>query len=179
MRRFLAGVCALVTIAAAAVQAGHHEGSDKKQEVVIGTVFSDDGSAYAVVAGDTGLQQVWVDYIKAHNDRDLKRIAAINADDWTGYPPDGTVIKGNAAHIEWLDAWFKTSDDPKWKVKWMIANTGPNAQGEMETWLTTGNDITFNDADGNSVTEHHVHDIQFAGKQIKLINVYSRPTPAE
>jgi len=64
-------------------------------------------------------------------------------------PPDGTAIKGNAAHIEWLDAWFKTSDEPKWKVKWMIANTGPSEQGEIETWLTTGNDITFNDAEGN------------------------------
>ena len=61
----------------------------------------------------------------------------------------------------------------------MIANTGPNEQGETETWLTTGNDITFNDAEGNSVTEHHAHDVQFAGNQIKLINVYSRPTPAE
>ena len=39
--------------------------------------------------------------------------------------------------------------------------------------------VTFNDAEGNSVTEHHVHDVQFVGKQIKLINVYSRPTPAE
>ena len=72
--------------------------------------------------------------------------------------------KGNAAHIEWLDAWFETSDNPNWKVKWMIANTEPNEQGETETWLTTGNDIKFNDAEGNSVTEHHVHDVQFAGK---------------
>jgi len=49
----------------------------------------------------------------------------------------------------------------------------------MGTWLTTGNDIIFKDAEGNSVTEHHVHDVHFVGKQIKLINVYSRPTPAE
>ena len=45
----------------------------------------------------------------------------------------------------------------------------------METWLTTGKDITFKDAEGNSVTEHHVHDVQFVVNQIKLINVYSRP----
>ena len=178
MRHLLLAVCALV-MSAAGVQAGHHEGEGEKQGVVIGTVFSDEGSPYPLVAGDTGLQQIWVDYIKAHNDRDLEKIAEINADDWTGYPPDGTAIKGNAAHIEWLDAWCKTSDEPNWKVKWMIANTGPNEQGEMETWLTTGNDITFNDTEGNSVTEHHVHDVQFAGKQIKLINVYSRLTPAE
>ena len=179
MRHFLVGIYALVVMSAVGVQAGHHEGEGEKQGVVIGTVFSDEGAPYSLIAGDTGLQQIWVDYIKAHNDRDLEKIAEINAEDWTGYPPDGTAIKGNAAHIEWLEAWFKTSDNPKWKVKWMIANTGPSEQGEMETWLTTGNDITFNDAEGNSVTEHHVHDVQFVGQQIKLINVYSRPTPAE
>ena len=178
MKYFLIAVCGFV-VAVADAQAGHHEGEGEKQEVVIGTVFSDDGSPYSLLAGDTALQQIWVDYINAHNDRDLKKIARINAENWTGYPPDGTVIKGNTAHIEWLDAWFKTSDEPKWKVKWMIANTGPNEQGEMETWLTTGNDITFNDVEGNSVTEHHVHDVQFTGEQIKLINVYSRPTPAK
>ena len=177
MRHFLVAVYALV-IAVSGVQAGHHESGDDKQAVVIGTVFSDEGAPYSLIAGDTGLQQIWLDYIKAHNDRDLEKIAEVNAEDWIGYLPDGTEIKGNAAHIKWLDAWFKTSDEPKWKVKWMIANTGSNEQGEMETWLTTGNDITFNDADGEAMTEHHVHDVQFVGKKIKLINVYSRPTPA-
>lgn len=176
MRHFLLAVCTLV-MAASGTQAGHHEDGDAKQAPVIGTVYSDEGTPYPLVAGNTGLQQIWVDYIKAHNERDLEKIAEINAEDWTGYPPDGTAIKGNAAHIEWLDAWFKTPDNPKWKVKWMIANTGPSEQGEMETWLTTGNDITFNDAEGRSVTEHHVHDVQFDGKKIKLINVYARPSP--
>ena len=61
----------------------------------------------------------------------------------------------------------------------MIASTGPNEQGEMETWLTTGKDITFNDAEGKSVTEHHALDVQFVGTQIKLKNVYSRPIVSE
>ncbi len=114
MRHFLLAVCALV-MAVSVARAGHHEGGDDKQALVIGTVYSDEGTPYPLVAGDTGLQQIWVDYIKAHNDRDLEKIAEINAEDWTGYPPDGIAIKGNAAHIEWLEAWFKTSDNPKWK----------------------------------------------------------------
>ena len=93
MRHFLVGIYALVVMSAVGVQAGHHEGEVEKQGVVIGTVFSDEGSPYPLVAGDTGLQQIWVDYIKAHNDRDLEKIAEINADERTGYPPDGTVIK--------------------------------------------------------------------------------------
>ena len=120
-----------------------------------------------------------MDYIQAHNDRDLEKIAEINADDWEGYVPDGSVIKGNAAHIEWLTEWFASSDNPKWEVQWMIANDGADDEGATETWLTTGNDITFNDADGNEVTEHHVHDVQFVGNEIRRINVYSRLSPKE
>ena len=91
------------------------------------------------------------------------------------YLPDGGVIKGNTTHIEFLKDWFASSENPKWKVMWMIANDGATNGDATETWLTTGNDITFNDADGKSLdTEHHVHDIQFEGNKIKRINVYSR-----
>ena len=57
----------------------------------------------------------------------------------------------------------------------MIANKGANDDGSMEYWLTTGNDISFKDEDGNEVKQNHVHDVQFVGDQIKRINVYSRP----
>ena len=97
MRHFLVGIYALVVMSAVGAQAGHHEGEGEKQGVVIGTVFSDEGAPYPLAAGDTGLQQIWVDYIKAHNERDLEKIAEINAEDWTGHPPDGTVNKGNTA----------------------------------------------------------------------------------
>lgn len=161
------------------VLAGHHESGEMKTSVVIGTFYTDDGTANELLAGNTDKQKIWVDYIQAHNDRNLKKIAEINAADWEGYVPDGSVIKGNAAHIEWLKNWFSSSDNPKWEVQWMIANDGTDADGTAETWLTTGNDITFNDADGNEVTEHHVHDIQFVGNEIRRINVYSRLSPKE
>ena len=160
-------------------QAGHHEAGEAKAETIIGTVFSDDGAANALVAGDTALQQIWVDYIQAHNDRDLEKIAAINAEDWAGYLPDGSIVKGNAAHIEFLDAWFNSSDNPSWEVKWMVTNSGSSNGEAVEHWLTTGNDITFTDAEGNEVKENHVHDVQFVGNQIKRINVYSRPASEE
>jgi hypothetical protein len=172
-------IAALSAVISIGVLAGHHEAGEMKKTAVIGTVFSDDCTPNQLRAGNTDKQQIWVDYIQAHNDRDLEKIAEINADDWEGYVPDGSVIKGNAAHIEWLDDWFSSSDNPKWQVKWMLANDGSNAEGLTETWLTTGNDITFNGADGNPVTEHHVHDIQFVGNEIKRINVYSRSSPRE
>ncbi|MCH1498830.1 MAG: nuclear transport factor 2 family protein [Akkermansiaceae bacterium] len=159
--------------------AGHHESGEMKTSVVIGTLYADDRTANELLAGNTDKQNIWVDYIQAHNDRNLEKIAEINAADWEGYVPDGSVIKGNAAHIEWLKDWFSSSDNPKWEIQWMIANDGVDAEGATETWLTTGNDITFNDADGNEVTEHHVHDIQFVGNEIRRINVYSRLSPKE
>ena len=145
---------------------------------VIGSSISEDGQSKVLVAGDTALEQIWIDYIKAHNDRDLDKIAATNAEGWEGYPPNGTVIKGTEAHIELLDNWFKTGN-PKWQVKWMITNSGENEDGVMTHWLTTGNDLTDVDEEGNEVLEHHVHDIEFAGDKIKKINVYARMKPIE
>ena len=75
-----------------AAEAGHHEAEEMKSAAVIGTVYSDDGTANKLLAGDTDKQRIWVDYIQAHNDRDLDGIAEINADDWEGYLPDGGFI---------------------------------------------------------------------------------------
>ena len=166
---------ALVTTA----YAGHHEQGETKAATVIGSYTTDAGKVNPLYAGDTSRQQIWVDYIEAHNDRDLEKIAEINATDWEGYNENGELIDGNEAHIAFLDDWFKSSANPKWTVRWMIANGGENDEGVMEDWLTTGNDITFVDDEGNQVKEHHVHDVQFVGRKIKLINVYSRPAQAE
>lgn len=140
---------------------------------VIGSSIGEDGQSTDLVAGDTALEQIWIDYIQAHNDRDLEKIAAINAEGWEGYPPNGNVIKGTEDHIEILDNWFKTGN-PNWTVKWMITNSGLNEEGVMTHWLTTGNDLTDVDEEGNEILEHHVHDIEFAGDKIKKINVYAR-----
>ena len=177
MKTYLLAVFSIFISVAA--QAGHHEAGEMESAAVIGTVYSDDGTANKLLAGNTDKQQIWVDYIQAHNDRDLDGIATVKADDWEGYLPGGGVIKGNTAYIEFLKDWFASSQNPKWKVMWMIANDGAANGGATETWLTTGNDITFNDADGNQVTEHHVHDIQFVGNKIKRINVYSRLSQKE
>ena len=172
-------IAALSFALSAGVIAGHHEVGEAGAATVIGAAISDDGTSNPLMAGDIAKQQMWLDYIQAHNGRDLEKIAEINADNWEGYLPDGSVIKGNAAHIEWLRDWFATSDNPNWRVKWMIANNGVNAEGTTETWLTTGNDITFNDADGSEVTEHHVHDVRFVGSEIRRVDVYSRISSKE
>ena len=159
--------------------AAHHEKSEAKTKTIVGSYITEGGKTNPLYAGDIARQQIWLDYIDAHNNRDLEKIIGANADDWEAYADDGTVIKGNEAHMTFLDDWFKSSANPNWTVRWMIANGGENDEGVGEDWLTTGNDITFLDDDGNEVKQHHVHDVQFAGNKIKRINVYSRAAPAE
>jgi len=77
-----------VVCSASAIASDHNVKADST-DVEIGTVYLEDGTANPIIAGDTTNQQIWVDYIQAHNDRDLTKIAEINAEDWLGYPPDG------------------------------------------------------------------------------------------
>ena len=95
-----------------------NQASNPNEPSVIGSGTLDNGKKIQIVAGNTNNEQVWIDYIKAHNERDLDKIAEINADDWEGYTADGSVVKGSDAHIEILDNWFKTAS-PKWEIKWM------------------------------------------------------------
>ena len=145
----------------------------------IGSVLLDESSEMTpLFAGEISNQEIWLRYIQAHNDKNLDIIAEINADDWEGYTADGSVVKGSAAHIEILDNWFKSAN-PKWEVKWMIANAAKNNEGVVEQWLTTGNDYSDVDENGNEIFEHNVHDIMFVDGKIKKINVYSRAKAQE
>ena len=35
-----------------------------------------------ITIGEVTNQQIWLDYIKAHNEKDLEKIAEINAENW-------------------------------------------------------------------------------------------------
>ncbi len=148
------------------------------EPIVIGSVKNDDGKIKPLMVGNVSNEEIWLDYIKAHNERDLEKIAEINADNWEGYTADGSVVKGSDNHIEILDNWFKNAN-PMFEVKWMIANAGENENGEVEQWLTTGNDYTDIDAEGNPIFEYNVHDVQFKDGKIVRVNVYSRSKEVE
>ena len=141
--------------------------------VTIGTFKNDAGKVVPITIGEVTNQQIWLDYIKAHNEKDLEKIAEINAENWEGYTADGSVAKNSDTHIAILDDWFKNAS-PRWEVRWMIANSAENENGEIEQWLTTGNDFYDVDADGNDVFEYNVHDVQFKDGKIVRVNVYSR-----
>jgi len=169
----------LIAISTISCQNNSEVIASKSSAVEIGSALLDGTSEMTpIVAGNTANQSVWIEYIEAHNNRDLDKIAAINAEDWEGYTAQGSVLKGTEAHIEALDNWFKTAS-PKWEVKWMIANAAKNNEGVIEQWLTTGNDYSDVDENGNEIFEHNVHDIMFVDGKIKKINVYSRAKAQE
>ena len=170
----------LILIVANACQNNQESNSSKKDSVVeIGSAMMDGTDMMTpIIVGEVSNQATWLDYINAHNEKNLNKIAEINAADWEGYTADGSVVKGSEAHIEILDNWFKSAN-PKWEVKWMIANAAKNKEGVIEQWLTTGNDYSDVDADGNEIFEHNVHDILFVNGKIKKINVYKRAKAEE
>ena len=145
---------------------------------VIGSAYMEDRSVNPITGGDLNTEQVWLDYVQAHNDKNLEKIAELNHPEWEGFLPDGRTLKGTDAQMELLKTWFETSN-PKWEVQWMITNDSKNEKGEMTHWLTTGNTYTDTDADGNEILEHHIHDMQFVDGKIKKINVYSRAKTME
>ena len=170
----------LILIVATGCQNAQEQKSTEKSSVVeIGSaVMEGTNTMTPIIAGEVSNQAIWLEYIKAHNEKNLDKIAEINAEDWEGYTADGSVVKGNNAHIEVLDNWFKSAD-PKWEVKWMVANAAKNKDGLLEQWLTTGNDYTDVDTDGNEIFEHNVHDVLFVDGKIKKINVYKRAKAKE
>ena len=143
-----------------------------KEVAVIGYEFNDKGEKLNLIAGDLSVTEIWMEYIQAHNDKDVDKIAAMDAEDVTIYTSDGNVIKGSEAHKLALSTWFDTSN-PSWKVNWMISNTVDVKDGENRNWLTTGNDVT-DVVDGVETTIHSILDANIVDGKIKRLNIYDR-----
>lgn len=138
----------------------------------IGVEIPNDSTRISLYGGDLNTTKLWETYIKAHNEKDLKTIERINDDTFKGYPPNGDVIDGSKAHIEFLEEWF-TNSSPKWRTKYMIANEFTDNKGVLNQWVTSGQDLT-DMVEGEEVTVHHVHDALIVNGKIKMIYVYER-----
>tara|TARA_B110000285_G_scaffold185695_1_gene210737 strand:+ start:928 stop:1458 length:531 start_codon:yes stop_codon:yes gene_type:complete len=142
------------------------------QLTIIGYEFNEEREKLNIIAGDVAITDVYMDYIQAHNDKDLNKIFEMDTDDVIIKTANGVIFNGRDSHKKELDAWFKSSS-PTWKVKWMVANTAQGKDGKNQNWLTTGVDVVQT-LDENSVTSHHVVDVNFVGLKIKELNVYDR-----
>jgi len=142
----------------------------------IGTQYFEDGSAKPLIPGDSANVRIWLDYIQAHNDRDFAAIAAMNAADFRGIAAHGEVVEGSDAHTAFLQNWVAT-ENPQWRVWWVIANDGENSDGIMEEWLATGNVVTTQGPDGKLVKTYETIDVLLEEGKVKLLNVAAQKMP--
>ena len=142
----------------------------------IGTQYFEDGSSKPLLAGSGANAQIWMDYIAAHNERDFEAIAAMNTEDFQGIAAHGEIVEGNAAHAAFLQNWV-ANENPRWQVRWVIANDGENADGVMQEWLATGNVVTTTGPDGAERRAYETIDVLFENGKIKMLNVASQTMP--
>ena len=90
--------------------------------------------------------------------------------------PRGEVIKGSDAQAEFLTQWF-TDNSPKWEINYLIANEYTDEKGQLQQWVTTGNDLTLN-VEGNEVKVHQVSDVLIVNGKVQMFYVYERAAPA-
>ena len=133
----------------------------------IGYEIQDDGTKVPLYGGDMSNLAVLESYIKAHNDRDLETIKSLNGDkDFKVYGPDGQVIEGSEAHLEFLANWFKEAS-PKWKTNYLIENELTNNKGELRQWVTSGHEVTLT-VDGEEVKFGQVIDARISNGKVQM-----------
>ena len=122
---------------------------------------------------ESNFADIWVEYIKAHNDRDYEKISKMNSEDIEVWGPAGQYIKGNEAHIEFLKEWVAATD-VKWSPQWFINNTGENTEtGQVNDYVTSGHQMTFT-IDGEETIFYQVHDAVISDGKIINFNVYEQ-----
>ena len=139
----------------------------------IGYQISDKGEKISLYGGDMAAVSLWETYIKAHNERDLETIAALNAEkDFVAYGPNAEVIKGTEAHMAFLTTWFEQTN-PTWTTKFLITNMYTDKEGKVQQWVTSGHDLTLT-VEGEEVKLNQVHDGLIVDGKIKEFSVNER-----
>ena len=136
----------------------------------IGYEVADDGTKIPLYAGALSTVELWEKYIKAHNDRDLDAIREMNAENFKAYGPNGEIIDGTDAHIEFLASWFEAAN-PVWKSNYFIANEFTNQKDKLREWVTSGHDVTMN-VEGEKIEVGQVHDALIVDGKIQMFYVY-------
>jgi hypothetical protein len=140
---------------------------------VIGYEIEEDGNKAPLYSGDMSNLVIWEAYIKAHNEQDLEAIKSMNADEnFKVYAPNGIVIEGTEAHIEFLTNWFVDAS-PKWKMNYLIENEFTNKKGELRQWVTSGNQLTLT-VDGKEVKLGQVNDALISNGKVQMFYVTER-----
>ena len=156
--------------------AGHHESGHMQKNTVIGYEIWD-SEKLDIIAGDPAHIKIWVNYVEAHNQRDLEAIDKANAANFEGKAANGVIINGAEAHAAFLKEWFATSN-PSWKYNYAMANDVPQTDGTIHHWVTSSYTVT-DIIDGKKVVSDDLFDVRIEDKKILKIYVASRAVLAE
>lgn len=156
--------------------AGHHEVGEKAAKTIIGYEILD-GERLDIVAGNTSAINIWVEYVEAHNTRDLETINSLNAAEFEGRAANGLIVKGPEAHAEFLKEWFSTSN-PSWEFNYAMANDVLLTDGVVQHWVTAVYTLT-DTINGEEIVTEEVFDVEIENGKIKLILVASRAVIVE
>ena len=174
MNKVLLSICLLLVTQTSF--AGHHEKSESAKKTIIGYEILD-GERLDIVAGKSSNVDIWVEYVEAHNKRDLETIDSMNADDFEGRAANGIIVKGPEAHAAFLKEWFATSN-PSWKYNFAIANDVTQTDGTVQHWVTSSYTVT-DIINGKEVVSDDLFDVRIENNKILKISVASRAVLAE
>ena len=174
MKKALLSICVLMLTQTSI--AGHHEKNEGSAKTIIGYEIID-GERLKIAAGESSAIDILVEYVEAHNERDLEKIDSMNADDFEGRAPNGIIVKGREAHAEFLKEWFERSN-PSWKFNYAMANDVIQADGSADHWVTSLYTLT-DTANGEEVVREEMFDVQIENGKIKNIMVASRAVISE
>ena len=124
-----------------------------------------------VVATDA-VTDIWMNYINAHNKRDLDAIMKMESDSIRIDAPDGSVIQGKEMHRAALDAWF-AAENPMWEVYWAMPYKAVKKGAE---WIIAGHKVTTT-VDGKEKTELQMIDGEIEDGKVKRFFVYTKDIP--
>jgi hypothetical protein len=130
-----------------------------------------DGVKTPIYGGNLSTVEVWEKYIKAHNEKDIKTIQNLNAEQkFEARAAKGNIFKSSEEHISALKNWFESGENPQWTTKFLIANTFTTEEGVVNQWVTSGHNLSIL-KEGDTLKLFQVHDALIVNGKVQNFSV--------
>jgi hypothetical protein len=132
---------------------------------------------FTASSGDNSIVELWDEYIKAHNNRDLESISEMNSDSIQIYGPHGEIIEGIDNHLSFLEGWFEGAS-PKWKTFFSFPMKVNSMESQKDgQWVVSGAVVKMN-VDGAEIDVTQLYDVYSENGKIMKFYVYERANPS-
>ena len=132
---------------------------------------------FTASSGDNSIVELWDEYIKAHNNRDLESISEMNSDTIQIYGPHGEIIEGIDDHLSFLEGWFEGAS-PKWKTFFSFPMKVNSMESQKDgQWVVSGAVVKMN-VDGAEIDVTQLYDVYSENGKIMKFYVYERANPS-